>query len=85
MRNGCGDHRGASGAIDGFSADCELTGVTDAQIAASAQILLRDPEVIADLRYQISALSVVRYDLEHDIQVIESALAALREASGNAS
>ena len=59
-----------------------MTGVTDAQIAASAQILRRDPEVIADLRYQLSALGVVRNDLRRDIGTLESALATLREAAG---
>lgn len=86
IRAGCGDHRGASGAIDGFvfSADCELNGVTEAQVAASAQALQRDPEVIADLRYQISDLVVSRSDLGRDVEAIESALAALREAAGAA-
>ena len=64
----------------GFSTECQLEGVSDAEIAAAAEALRRDPNVRAELRNQISELAAVRGNFGGDIAILEDALEALRAA-----
>jgi len=80
MRAHCSDQNDAEGRIVGFVAACDLSGVSDAQIAASARALQRDPQVLADLRYQLSDLATAHENLARDITRAQNALAALRAA-----
>jgi hypothetical protein len=80
IRTGCGDRLSPTGAMVGFREDCVLNGLTEAQIADSAQALRRDPLVLEYLRYQISDLSASQGNLGRDIAALEAALAALESA-----
>jgi hypothetical protein len=80
IRRGCSDARDAAGHFTGFGTDCRLEGVSDAEIAASAQALRRDPQVIEDLRYQLSELSTARGNFGGDVAALNDTLAALRRA-----
>ncbi|HVV34930.1 MAG TPA: hypothetical protein VHC73_17010 [Vitreimonas sp.] len=84
MRAHCSDRNGDAGLIEGFVDGCELTGVTDGQIAASAHALERNPQVLADLRYQLSDLATAHDNFERDITRAQRALAALRAAGAHA-
>lgn len=79
IRNGCSDAR-FDGYFTGFNSDCRLEGVSDAEIAAAAQALRRDPQVPLDLRNQLSELSAARGNFRTDIETLQAALAALRAA-----
>lgn len=80
LRNGCSDVRNAEGNFGGFSTECQLEGVSDAEIAAAAQALWRDPDVRAELRNQISELAAARGNFGGDIAILEAALEAVRAA-----
>lgn len=80
MRANCSDQSDERGTILGFPETCNLSGVDEAEIIASARALRGDPQVLADLRYQISDLATARADLERDIDRGERALEALRAA-----
>jgi hypothetical protein len=54
--------------------------VSGAGIAAAAIALRRDPEIIADLRYQLSELSATRSNIGGDLTILNAALEALRRA-----
>ncbi len=79
IRNGCSDSRDGPGFFFlGFSDECRLDGVSDAELAVAAHALLRDPQVLTDLRYQLSELYAVRGNFGGDVALLEAALAALR-------
>lgn len=80
IRNGCSDARAADGLFRGFSAECQLESINDADIAAAAEVLRRDPDVRADLRNQLSELAASRGNFRGDIAVLERTLEALRAA-----
>jgi len=80
MRAHCSDLNDSAGRIMGFVATCDLSGVSDVQFAASARALQQDPQVLADLRYQLSDLATAHDNLARDITRAERALAALRAA-----
>lgn len=83
MRAHCSDQNDALGRIVGFVATCDLSGVGDAQFAASARALQQNPQVLADLRYQLSDLATAHENLLRDITRAERALAALRAAQAH--
>ncbi len=76
IRRGCSDAR--AGVSIGFSTECVLEDVSEAEIAAAAAALRRDPEVLADLRYQFSELSGTRANIGGDLATLNAALEALR-------
>lgn len=78
IRTGCSDARDTDGNFTGFSAECRLAGVSDAEIDASARALRRDPQVHEDLRYQISELAAARGNFDGDVATLTDALEALR-------
>lgn len=80
IREGCSDRLDSASLVAGFVAQCELRDVSDAQIAEAAQALRRDPEVLADLRSQLSELAGTRGDFGRDIRRLQDALAALQAA-----
>lgn len=80
IRNGCSDARDANQSITGFNDQCRLEGVSDAEIAATAQALRRDPAVLTDLRNQLSELAASRGNFDSDITTLTGALAALQAA-----
>jgi len=80
IRKGCSDARDDTGLFLGFSTECILEGVSEAEIAAAAAALRRDPEVMADLRYQFSELSSTRLNIGGDLALLNAALEALRRA-----
>jgi hypothetical protein len=84
MRAHCSDRNDADGHILGFVATCSLEGVSDADIIASAHALERNPQVLADLRYQLSDLATAHDNLGRDITRADRALAALRAAGAHA-
>ncbi len=80
IREGCSDARDSAGNFIGFSTECTLEGVSNAEIAAAAAALRRDPQVMADLRYQFSELSATRSNIGGDLAILNAALEALRRA-----
>ena len=81
MRANCSDQTNERGAITGFPDTCDLSSVDEAEIIASARALRDNPQVLADLRYQISDLATAHADLQRDVDRGERALEALRAAA----
>jgi hypothetical protein len=80
IRAHCSEQNDASGGITNFPAECDLSGADNAEILASARALQRDPQVLLDLRYQISDLAAARANIARHTIRSETALAALQEA-----
>lgn len=80
LRARCSEQNDASGGITNFPATCDLSGVDNAQILASARALQQNPQVLLDLRYQISDLAASRANIERHTIKSELVLAALAEA-----
>lgn len=79
LRARCSEQNDATGGITNFPETCDLSGVDEAQIRASAQALQRDPRVLLDLRYQISDLAASRANIARHTIKSEMAISALRE------
>ncbi|GJL91355.1 hypothetical protein [Hyphococcus sp.] len=77
IRAGCSDIFGNDGRVLGFVEDC-IIDVSDEDIAAAANILKSDDQLIPDLTLHIAALSGVRSNLKGDIFVIERSLELLK-------
>jgi hypothetical protein len=82
ISEGCGDDYDERGVFTRFRATCTLEGVSDAEIAAAAQALRRDPQVLADLRYHFSNIRWAVNNLSEDVVDLETALVALQAADG---
>ncbi len=80
LRARCSEQNDATGGVTNFPAECDLSGVDDAQILASARALQRDPRVLMDLRYQISDLAAARANIARHTIKSELALEELRAA-----
>ena len=77
IRNGCSDiDEDALGRISGLNAQCNLD-VTEAELYGAASALVSDPELLPDLRYQFSHLSIARNNMSTNIDQLERILAVL--------
>lgn len=80
LRSRCSEQNDTAGGVTNFPAECDLSSVDNAQILASARALQRDPQVLLDLRYQISDLAASRANIARHTITNEIALATLEEA-----
>lgn len=80
LRARCSEQNDATGGVTNFPATCDLSGVDDAQILASARALQQNPQVLLDLRYQISDLAASRANIARHTIKSEMVIAALEEA-----
>lgn len=79
MRAGCSDLRNDAQEIIGFMPDCALD-IDAGLVTATAAALRDDPALLADLRYQYSAVFSAQANISGDVIFLERALAALRGA-----
>lgn len=76
IRAGCSDLRDADSDIIGFLAECHLDVPSD-DLAAAADALRNDPELLPALRYNFSALNSARLNMRGDIIILERVIALL--------
>lgn len=79
IRAGCSDIVADDGRVLGFVAECRLD-VPDGEIAAAADILKANPQLLHSLTFHVSALSSARNNLRGDVFSIGQSIALLKEA-----
>lgn len=78
IRNGCSDIEDSGGMVRALNVECNLD-VSEADLSQAASALVSDPELLPDLRYQFSHLSIARNNMSANIDRIERILAALED------
>jgi len=81
IREGCSDQFDDRYAVVGFGESCDLD-VSDTEIAAAAEVLLNDPQLLPDLRLHFSTLAIARSNIAGDIVDLERVIAMLQGNDG---
>ncbi|MEP0200924.1 MAG: DUF6090 family protein [Halioglobus sp.] len=76
IRNGCSDLKDPGGMIRELNIQCNLD-VTETDLSQATSALLSDPELLPDLRYQFSHLSIARNNMAANIDQLERILIVL--------
>jgi hypothetical protein len=75
IREGCSDVTDEIGNVVAFKPECKL-GISDAELAAAASALVRDPDVLADLRLHFSTIVNAIYSIGGDVVLLKRSIAS---------
>lgn len=75
IRAGCSDQMDEIGNVVAFRPECTLD-VTDAEIAAAAAALVKDPELLPDLRFHFSTINSAVDGISGDVVLLKRAIAS---------
>ncbi len=78
IRAGCSDEMDEIGNVVAFRPECRLD-VSDAEIAAAAAELVKDPDVLPDLRFHFSTINSAVNSISGDVVLLKRAIASFDE------
>lgn len=78
IRAGCSDETDEIGNVLAFRPECKLD-VSDPEIAAAAADLVKDPDVLPDLRFHFSTINSAVSGISGDVVLLKRAIASFEE------